>query len=277
MKKMLLTSISLALTLSVFSDDANTEQVLSQESYRDRLERRRQELIAARGEQEARGEQTPNNLTSPPLKPNPAFGFYYTSPPPPISKDDPNYQNFSEKAIELISHYRIYPNGPRTHAYPPLDSKKHINEEYRPAWEELYRESMNTTRGLSVNPITALSLIGSPNSIPMLVEVYNDTQVKKGMWWGPHRTAINILFTIDAPEALDAALSLIDTTEKISGAKPAADLREEHLKNLERALQKENLKTYQNPNISAKNKAFLEKVRASIRASEEQKTNADTP
>ena len=213
-------------------------------------------------------------------------------PPKPIfAEDDPILQAFSPKALELIRSYRPWANSPMNHVitvtYPPHNKEKHYNEEYRPAWEELYREvaldgvyakrfnfinvSTNGLRDASGHAkhdgnkglTAALSEIASANSIPMLVDVYTQLlENNKDEKQERQKEMLGILLQINAPEALDAVFSLLDLAENKVGAEPVATLRASLVNELQQALQKqENLKTYQNPNLSANNKALLEMAR----------------
>ena len=89
-------------------------------------------------------------------------------------------QTFSLKAQELIQNYKVrITSTVKRYEYSPIDFEKHINEEYRPAWEELFRESITNSyqiaTKLGVNPhfvANAFYEIASTNSIPMLFDVY---------------------------------------------------------------------------------------------------------
>lgn len=196
------------------------------------------------------------------------------SPPralPPPSQDFSNisyFQKFSPKAFEIIQIYLPRSN-PRFDIIPPFNPEQYVNEEYRPAWEELYRESVTNnayaySRGIQIMyPKIALSTIASTNSIPMFVDVYTQfLETNQDENQEKQKEILGILLKINAPEALDTVFSLLDLTENKTGVKSALTLREAVLENLEQALQKrDKLTNYQNFNLSANNKTLLEKVR----------------
>jgi len=214
-------------------------------------------------------------------------------PPPKFAEDDPILQAFSPKAVELLWAYNPQGGSPLNHVmlffYPAPNKEKHYKEEYRPAWEELFREVVldgvhakkirfknNSTRSLrevrsgtggwgdgQKGITSALSEIASINSIPMFVDVYTQLlEQNKDEKKERQRDILGILFNINAPEALNTVFSLLDLTENKIGAEPAATLREAILKDLEQALQKrDKLSAYQNPNLSVNNKALLDNAR----------------
>ena len=228
-------------------------------------------------------EQSPNY---PPSTPNPPWLD--------LTSDEFIVQFFSSNSLELIQAYA--PRAIRRNTavpvftYFPHEKEKHYNDEYRPAWEELFREVVldgvyakrmrlnngfvtawpvhNTTdsnaRSITATGLAAaLSDIGSTNSIPTLVDVYTKLLEKdKNANQARKTDVLGVLLNINATESLDAVFSLLDLTENKLGAEPAATLREALVKDLEQALEKrESFKTYQNPNLSANNQALLEKAR----------------
>ena len=90
-------------------------------------------------------------------------------------------EELSLKANELVWTYSPRANPDpmaRLPIYPTTVIEEHLNEEYRPAWEEVY--SARTLYGFNKvkHPVsdywvkTALSTIASTNSIPFLFDVY---------------------------------------------------------------------------------------------------------
>ena len=202
----------------------------------------------------------------------------------------PILQALSSNALELLYEYNPWIER-RTVAvqifYPPHYKEKHYNEEYRPAWEELYREialdGVYATKinliGVSTNVLSdsgsrsrfdgnkgitaALSEIASTNSIPMLTDVYTrllgENQYENQ---ARQRDIFGILLHIDSAEALDAVFTLLDLTENKVGAEYAAALRDSLENDFRQALKKrKNLNAYKNPNLSVNNQALLERAR----------------
>ena len=230
-------------------------------------------------------------------------------PPIPINtyKKDPYFQKFSDKALELISIYAPRLNSPRTFYHPPLDFEKHVNEKYRIAWEEIYCEVVTnglkaTKIAMAINQATVLSMMGSTNSIPVLVDAYKEMQKKDTYYQAHHLAILGILLHIDAPEAMDAVFKLLDYTDVELGADKKYQnvnetLRErimnvlldpkfdpKRLESFKPVKTPEALRAqfdaYQKPDLSARNQAFIEKTRAVSRAAEEakeQEAHDETP
>jgi hypothetical protein len=216
-------------------------------------------------------------------------------------------QILSKNTVEILEDYALRPNGPRPglNYYPPLDPEKHINEEYRLAWEEFY--SLKITNNiivrniqLSVNPVNTLSMIASTNSIPMLVGVYKEMLKEHKLYRNHHLAILGILLHIDAPEALDTVFALLDYSDAELGVNKLYDphanetLRErimnvildpkpnprrtESYKPVKKPEElRRRFEAYQNPNLSTRNQAFVGQVREATRLAGEQKPNEETP
>ena len=222
-------------------------------------------------------------------------------------------QFFSEKAQELVKEYAPYatPMAKLPFSHPPHNKEKHYNEEYRPAWEELYLVCLTNEQNRSINKISingvilALSEISSTNSIPMFVDAYtrlfdtnNDVNLKH------QQEIIKILLRIDASEAMDAVFSLLDITEVRLGTKASVSLYEIIINDLEQAKRlqewkeefikstpnatvserslkesevtkkrQERFNTYQNINLSERNQNFLKQVQSLTGTQEKQNSD----
>ena len=225
-----------------------------------------------------------------------------------IFADESFQQIFSPKALELIREYTPRVTNPKTKipVSPFLNKEKHLIEEYRSAWEELY--CVNVTNKFATHSIPiggiadVLSMIGSTNSIPMLVEVYSQLlESNKDENQKQRKEILNILFNINAPETLDIIFFLLDLSDtKYESDSPyqkrtGMTLREwvwqdrlnpkfigdtfiKTQDRIERAEQwREKFNAYQNPNLSEKNQLFIEKARNLSRTPEEQNKNANVP
>jgi len=219
-------------------------------------------------------------------------------------------QNFSAKAQELIREYtpRATPATVRFPLfYPPLNREVHLTEEYRPAWEELYRKRVMQSVDADLFTIgdgymaIALSLMASTNSIPLLVDVYTQLlEINKDVNQGRQKEILDILLYFKNSEALDAIFSLLDLSDvkyknnspyqiqigmtlresvwqDMLNPKPAMTLRDQK-ERTERAEQwRDKINAYQNDNLSVNNTMFVEKARNLSRKPEEQNKNADVP
>jgi len=194
-----------------------------------------------------------------------------------IPVNDPIRNGFSDKALELNLVYKSrVVTDPMSHVYglthsapcPKFYGETHFNEEYRPAWEEIYYDRVingNDNEELIVPDYymtDSLSETASTNSIPffndLYVKVLNENDVQK-----QHRKTeiLKMLLCIDSPKALDIVFSLIDLTEDNKKVETPDKLRELLAGDLQKALQKNtSFKTYENPNLSEKNREFLDKA-----------------
>ena len=214
---------------------------------------------------------------------------------------------FSEKAVELIDYYRPIsaPDLITGVTYRPTNKEKHYTEEYRLAWEELFRDCIIN------NPIkhnflidgiaSALVEIASTNTIPMLKKLYielintnTDIQQEK------QRSILNTLIKFNNMESLDAIFSLLDlsditrenntlnqTQTEVSLReliwqdmlipKQAMVLSEQKKRNKQAEQWLEKLNIYENQNLSEKNKMFMEKTRNLSRKPEEQNADISLP
>ena len=180
------------------------------------------------------------------------------SSPRKIAENDQIRQVFSPEALELIKEYSPRANpfqgiagsgNEIVYPYPYPNRNHHLTEEYRTAWEELYRESVfhgtnvaNRMRGsdsmifvfsetdgvVNTNLVNigvgrkvmlfALSEINSVNSIPFLVDTYKKLQdlctdeniVKQ-------KEVLSILLGMNTKESFDAVFSLYDLYDKKFG------------------------------------------------------------
>jgi len=236
----------------------------------------------------------------------------------PILLDDLFMQTYSLKAQELLWYYTPRKNPQAWAPYPPKiitpmyhsrNKEKHYNEEYRPAWEELYRDYITNDHNRKLHQMgiygiaLALSEIASTNSIPMLVSIYTQIlEINNDVNQELQMITFGILFNIDAPEALDAIFSLLDLSDaKYIDANPPEKTRtgltlrewvwqdrldpnytssgfisrQERITRAEHWRKKIN--AYQNSKLSENNKMFMEKARNLSRTPEERNTSADVP
>ena len=182
------------------------------------------------------------------------------SSPRKISEDDPILEAFSPKALELIKEYSprrnpIISPSPRFNLLYPLSTdilKKHLSDEYRPAWEELFKEyildgenvKMIGVRYQTVSSI--LPMVGGTNSVPFLIDVFGqllDMGPNENI--GRQMEILLVLTKINNPESLRTAFLLLVFTEKEYG--PV--LRESFLNKVA------------DSKLSAEGEVFLEKVR----------------
>ena len=214
-------------------------------------------------------DSTENTLTNKLVKSKIIFRI---PPPIDIPEDSPVREMFSPEAVELIKEYTPRNTGVHGNAFynPPLDLTKHVNEVYRSAWEELYlgsvvNDAQNNNVRFVPDDITtsAIGGIAGTNSIPFLHDLYVAVlNEKTDKTQQRQNEMLKMLLCIDASEALDTVFSLLDLTESKTGTEAAATLREGLVKDLARTLEKsETLNAYKNPNLSEKNKAFLETAR----------------
>ena len=220
--------------------------------------------------------------------------------------------SLSERAQELNEKYqaRLRPNS-SVHrdpwVYPPINREVHFTEEYRPAWEELYREKI--IHGVNIDEvkinhvyiINALSEIASTNTIPMLKNIYTQLlETDKDASQKQQKEILDILLKFKAYEAIDAVFLLLDLSDTKYGDNspykirtnitlresvwqdmlnptPAMTLKDQK-ERTERAEQwREKFNVYQNPKLSENNKMFMEKARNLSRTPEERNTSADVP
>ena len=192
-----------------------------------------------------------------------------------IPENDPIRKGFSDKALELTFVYkpRVSPDAivqsPFPAPHPKSYGETHLNEEYRSAWEEVYQDRV--INGIGTEKLNmpdyymtnSLSEIAGTNSIPFLHDLYVAVlNEKTDKTQQRQNEMLKMLFCINAPEALDTVFSLLDLTESKTGTEAAATLREGLVKDLAQTLEKsETLNAYKNPNLSEKNRAFLETAR----------------
>ena len=217
--------------------------------------------------------------------------------------------SFSEKAKELMHDYapQATPMAKLPFFYPPINKEKHFAEEYRLAWEELYRKRVLQSVDAKLIAmrdgyiITALSLIASTNSIPMLVDVYTQlVETNTDINQEKQREILGILLYFNDSKALDTIFSLLEMSDAkykvnspyqtLTGAslresvwqemlnpKSAMTLKDQK-ERTERAEQwRDKINAYQNDNLSVNNTMFVEKARNLSRKPEEQNKNADVP
>ena len=231
-----------------------------------------------------------------------------------FSNENKLEQPFLEKVHELNNIYQPYVRpGAQMSAetgirYPAIKSELHLTDEYRPVWEQLYRERLLK----SVNPypntmrdsymVKALSGIASTNSIPMLVDVYTKLLEKnEDNNQQKQKEIIMILYNIDDSIALDAIFKLLDLSDKKYGENSPYQkengmtlrewvwqdrlnpdylgrtpmVRRERIEKAEKWREKFN--TYTNANLSVKNELFMEKARNLSRLPEKRNKNAEVP
>ena len=230
-----------------------------------------------------------NSFYLPPPPAIPPLIIHPANPNPIAQKNNQNLQKFSLKAQELIIDYRPRNTNLGVIDTPPINEKKHINEEYRPAWEELFYWNITNNLQVSISggyknyPGIALCELGSTNSIPMLVNAYKELLQINECYMVHNQTILIILLHIDATESLDAFFALLDTTDAQFGVKnyyqewirpelcemlfivlknPNALILSDPQKRIKHSTQlQQNFLKYRNNQLSAPNQAFLEKAR----------------
>ena len=192
------------------------------------------------------------------------------SPPPPQTQSShPElFQSFSAQLLELMQIYAPRFDEPEATRYTPLDFEKHVNEEYRPAWEELYffyltNSAAFHTYRLGLNPLRALRTIDSVDSITALEEFYKLVSQTNNFNPNIQGQILQFLLNYKKPEALDAVLSLLDFTDTQPDPEFSLKMRE-YLIKLTLTFKpelRERFNAHQPGKLSTKNKEFLETIR----------------
>ena len=227
-----------------------------------------------------------------------------------VLSDDSTDLPFAKQVAELNQKYQpYYPYvNARVPDYPATE-QEHLTDEYRPIWEQLYRESLLGAENPYLNTMHkgymtgALIKIASTNTIPMLVDVYTKLlETNKDTNQEKQQEIITILFNFDAKEAIDAIFTLLDISDKKYGENSPYQKennmtlrewiwqsklnpeyrqravfvpRQERIERAEKWRGKFN--TYTNANLSTKNELFMEKARNLSRLPEKRNKNAEVP
>jgi len=227
------------------------------------------------------------------LTPNPLWPTFTIKPTPPSPMNPVLQSNFlqlySSQVIKIIRAYEIRSNAQGTFYYPSLDSEKHVNEEYRPAWEEMFRDCaldrviLNRLGMPTYYIVAALSELASTNSIPFLVNTYKEILEKSEWYRDSHLVIFHILFKINTTEALDAVFAMLDLSDEKIGyntfynSKTHMTLRDIILSDFLETQHQGTIFTYQNLNLSKNNHEFLKKMQDLMRTQQEQNVDAPLP
>ena len=190
-------------------------------------------------------------------------------PPPPTQSSHPElFQSFSAQLLELMQIYAPRFDEPEATRYTPLDLKKHVNEEYRPAWEELYffyltNSAAFHTYRLGLNPLRALRTIDSVDSITALEEFYKLVSQTNNFNPDIHGQILQFLLNYKKLESLDAVLSLLDFTDTQPDPEFSLKTREYIMKltSSPRSEFRKRFTEHQPGKLSVKNKELLETIR----------------